>query len=205
MKLEAGASIELLTAENDDHMRLTVPTLVEAFVDKINREPREVLPCDEVPESLREASSGPDQMPDDYTAWRIVRTDNRERIQRLQERLGRPFPPSFLDLVSRFSFPAFEHGPLLFFANHSEETFWDLSRRLFLDPTMSPALLSAGFLQIGNPYFYNYDPICFDCNPGVTEPRLVQLDHEAILCNREIHIIKEIAPSFVDLLRGAVG
>ena len=185
-------------------MTLTVPTLVDAFVDKVNSEPREVLPCDEVPESLREASSVPDQMPGDHTEWRIVRTDNRERIQLLQDRLGRPFPPSFLDLVSRFSFPAFEHGPLLFFANHSEETFWDLSKRLFWDPTMSPALLSAGFIQIGNPYFYNYDPVCFDCNLGATEPRLVQLDHEAILCNSEICIVREIAPSFIDILKSAV-
>jgi hypothetical protein len=122
----------------------------------------------------------------------------------LQDRIGRPFPPSFLDLVSRFSFPAFEHGRLLFFANHREETFWDLSRKPFLDPTMSPALLSAGFIQIGNPYFYNYDPVCFDCNLGATEPRLVQLDHEAILCNREIDVVGEIAPSFIDILTSAV-
>ena len=143
-------------------------------------------------------------MPGDYTEWRIVRTDNRERIQLLQDRIGRAFPPSFSDLVSRYSFPAFEHGPLLFFANHREETFWDLSRKLFSDPTMSPALLSAGFIQIGNPYFYNYDPICFDCNAGTSEPRLVQLDHEAILCKNEIQIIREIAPSFIDILKIAV-
>ena len=183
---------------------LTVPTLVEAFVDKVNGEPRDALPCDEVPESFRVVTSVQDQLPDGYTEWRIVRADNRDRIQRLQDRLGRPFPPSFLDLVSRFSFPAFERGPLLFFANHREETFWDLSRKLFLDPTMSLALLSAGFIQIGNPYFYNYDPVCFDCNAGATEPRLVQLDHEAILCDRKIEIVKEIAPSFIDILKGAV-
>jgi hypothetical protein len=185
-------------------MTLPLPALVDAFVDKINSEPRELLPCDEVPESLREASSVPDQMPDDHTEWRIVRSDNRERIQLLQDRIGQPFPPSFLDLVSRFSFPAFEHGPLLLFANHHQETFWDLSRKLFLDPTMSPALLSAGFIQIGNPYFYNYDPVCFDCNLGAREPRLVQLDHEAILCAGEIQIVREIAPSFIDLVRAAV-
>jgi len=181
---------------------LSVPTLVDAFVERINSEPREAQSCDEVPESLREASSERDDIPDDWTGWRIVRSDNRERIQALQSRLGRRFPPSFFDLVSRFSFPAFERGPLLFFANHREETFWDLSKRLFLDPTMSPALLSAGFIQIGNPMFYNYDPVCFDCTLGATEPRLVQLDHEAILCNGTIHIVREIAPSFIDILKG---
>ena len=186
-----------------NHFLMDVQALVDAFVERINSGPRDLQSCDEVPESLREASPVPDQMPDDHTEWRIVRADNRERILRLEDRIGRVFPPSFLDLVSRFSFPAFEYGPLLFFANHCEETFWDLSRRLFSDPTMSPALLSAGFIQIGNPYFYNYDPVCFDCNLGAPEPRLVQLDHEAILCNSEIRIVREIAASFIDILKGA--
>ena len=185
-------------------MTLTVPALVDAFVDRINSGPRQPEPCDEVPRSLREAVSDPDGVPDDWTGWRIVGEDNLERIELLQARMGRRFPPSFLDLVSRFSFPAFEHGPLMLFANHREETFWDLSRRLFLDPFMSPTLLSAGFVQIGNPMFYDYDPVCFDCNLGATEPRLVQLDHEAILCNSEIRIVREIAPSFIDILKGAV-
>jgi hypothetical protein len=185
-------------------MTMTVPILIDAFVDKINSQPREPEPCDEVPQSLRDALPEPDAAQNDWTGWRIVRDDNRDRIELLQARMGRRFPPSFLDLVSRFSFPAFEHGPVLFFANHREQTFWDLSRKLFADPTLSPALLSAGFIQIGNPYFYNYDPVCFDCNLGTTEPRLVRLDHEAILCAAEIHVVCEIAPSFIDLLRAAV-
>ena len=114
--------------------------------------------------------------PDINTGWRIVADDNSARIAILQNRVGRRFPPSFLDFISRYSFPAFEFGPLLFFANHREETYWDLSRKLFLDPVMSPLLLSAGFIQIGNPFFYNYDPVCFDCNLETTESPLVQLD-----------------------------
>jgi hypothetical protein len=102
-----------------------------------------------------------------------VADDNAERIAALQSRIGRRFPLSFLNFISRYSFPAFEFGPLLFFANHREETHWELSRKLFLDPVMSPLLLGAGFIQVGNPFFYNYDPVCFDCNPGTEEPLLV--------------------------------
>jgi hypothetical protein len=184
-------------------LTITLQALVDAFVERINSEPREAKQLDEVPESLREPSKR-HETSDSWTEWRIVRDDNRERISLLQARIGRRFPPSFLDLVSRFSFPAFEHGPMLLFANHREETFWDLSGKLFCDPVMSPALLEAGFIQIGNPFFYNYDPICFDCNAGANEPRLVQLDHEAILCHTEIYVVREIAPSFVDILNGAV-
>jgi hypothetical protein len=180
---------------------MSVSALVDAFVDKVNSEPREEEPVAEVPLLARD---NPAEWTEDdgFTGWRIVKFDNANRMEDLQKRLGRRFPPSFLDFVSRYSFPAFEFGPLMFFANAAEETYWDLGRRLFLDPAMSPLLLSAGFIQIGNPFFYNYDPVCFDCNlPTATEARLVQLDHEAILCDRELRVIKEIAPSFVELLQ----
>jgi hypothetical protein len=36
---------------------------------------------------------------------------------------------------------------------------------------MSPHLLTAGFLQIGNPFFYNYDPVCFDTKSPRIEKR----------------------------------
>jgi hypothetical protein len=179
-------------------------TLVDAFVSKINSEPREPLPTEEVPAPLRKDGDYV-WYPDIHTGWRIVADDNSERIAALQSRIGRRFPPSFLNFISRYSFPAFEFGPLLFFANHREETYWDLSRKVFLDPGMSPLLLGGGFIQVGNPFFYNYDPVCFDCNLGSEEPRLVQLDHEAILCDREIRIIEVVSPSFIDFLKAAVG
>lgn len=184
-------------------MAMKVRSLVDAFVERINGEAREAQPLAEVPESLRETSVERREIPDNWTAWRIVRADNRDRIALLQTRIGRRFPPSFLDLVERYSFPAFERGSLLFFGNHPEETSWDLSRRLFLDPTMSPMLLRGGFIQIGNPFFYNYDPICFDCNLGRKEARLVQLDHEAILC-ADTRVLREIAPSFIDFLKASI-
>ena len=178
-------------------------TLVDAFVNKINSEPREALPLEDVPGPLREDGEYV-WYPDISTGWRIVADDNSGRIADLQTRIGRRFPPSFLNFISRYSFPAFEFGPLLFFANHREGTYWDLSRKLFLDPNMSPLLMGAGFIQIGNPFFYNYDPVCFDCNAGSEEPRLVQLDHEAILCDSEIRIIKVVSPSFIDFLTASL-
>jgi hypothetical protein len=105
--------------------------LVDAFVHRVNSEPREAQPFDEVPASLRDDEPQRYGIPDNWTGWRIVKSDDRDRIEILQKRIGRRFPPSFLALVSRYSFPAFEFGPLLFFANHREETYWDLSRKLF--------------------------------------------------------------------------
>lgn len=140
-------------------------------------------------------------MPDRWTHWRVVKSDNSKRIHELEARMARRFPPSFSYFVSNYSFPAFEFGPLMFFANTGEATFWELEERLFADKYMSSALLNAGFIQIGNPFFYNYDRVCFDCNDPRTESRIVQLDHEAILQHGEMKVVKETVPSFVDFLR----
>jgi hypothetical protein len=183
-----------------------LPALVDAFVRKINSDPREPENVNEVPEFLREtATDDPASEPTDgWTSWRVVRRDNSARIEHLEKRTGRSFPPSFQYLLTNYSFPAFEFGSLMFFANTGEETFWELGKRLFQDPHMSPQLLEAGFLQIGNPYFYNYDPVGFDCKSPRIEKRIVQLDHEAILQHGEMTVVKEIAPSFVDFVHAAL-
>src|SRR5215467_11400844 len=167
-----------------------LPSLVDAFVQKINSNPREPEPFDEVPEFLRESDPAFEPI-NLWTSWRVVRGDNSARIKELEQQTGKPFPPSFQYLLANYSFPAFEFGPMMFFANTGEDTFWELGKRLFKDKHMSPYLLRAGFLQVGNPFFYNYDPVCFDLNSPRIEKRIVQLDHEAILQRREMKIIKE--------------
>jgi hypothetical protein len=174
---------------------MQIDSLIDAFVEKINSQPREMEALDEVPPCVREGA--PDEL---WTRWRIVKSDNSASIADLENRLGRRFPPSFRHLVSNYCFPAFEFGPLMFFANTGQDTFWELSKRLFADPHMSAALLDAGFIQIGNPYFYNYDPICFDTNEAKNEYRIVQLDHEPILQFGKLNVIQEISPSFIDFL-----
>jgi hypothetical protein len=92
----------------------------------------------------------------------------------------------------------------MFFANTGEDTFWEVGKRLFQDKHMSPQLLKAGFLQLVNPFFSNYDPVCFDSNSPSLEMRLVQLDHEAILQRGEIKIVKEVARSIIALIDAAL-
>jgi len=111
-------------------------SLVDAFVQKVNTEPRETQSPDEVPAFLRDTSDGSDgEAVGICTDGKIVRRDNLARIDELQRRTGRPFPPSFGYFLSNYSFPAFESGPLLFFANTGEDTFWELAAKLFKDRT----------------------------------------------------------------------
>ncbi|HMK23065.1 MAG TPA: hypothetical protein VK466_12085, partial [Terriglobales bacterium] len=105
---------------------------------------------------------------------------------------------------SSYSFPAFEFGSFMYFANTGHDTFWELGTRLFADPHMSPFLLEAGFLQFGNPHFYNYDPVCFDTNGRTEEYRIVQLDHERILQKHGLNVVKPIARSFVEVLQKSI-
>jgi len=69
---------------------------------------------------------------------------------------------------------------------------------------MSPVLLKEGYIQIGNPHEYNYDPICFAAMSSSGEPPLLQLDHEVTLQFGKIRAVKTVAPSFVHLLKGLV-
>ena len=65
------------------------------------------MPFDEVPDFLREDL--PDDLregvPNDWASWRIVKRDNAARIDALQAKLGKRFPPSFRYFVSSYCFP----------------------------------------------------------------------------------------------------
>jgi len=182
-----------------------ITALVDQFVQKVNARRHAPLPPEDVPAFLQRPFSGEDA--DVYTGesdWQILPADHSARIRQLETRIGRPFPKEFRELITRYSFPAFDCGPLTFFANTGLELSHELSVRLFLDPHLSPALLEAGYIQIGNPFFGNYDPVCLA--PGTREQAgaVVQLDHEMILQHSVIQTVSTLAPSFVHLLNRLV-
>jgi hypothetical protein len=184
---------------------MTIDRLVDSFVSKVNAGRREPEFLRDVPVGLRLPLLDEFGMEDDLcTDWRIIPAPNASRIASLEQRIGKHFPPSFRGLVCRYSFPAFECGPLMFFSNTGEGLFWELEDKLFLDPVMSPALLLAGYIQIGNPMFYNYDPVCLEARSEGKEGPVVQLDHEEILCYRRPVVVRNVAPSFVDLLQAII-
>jgi hypothetical protein len=171
---------------------VNVERLVDRFVEHVNNSEREELEADEVPPFLRDGES------EWGVRWKIIRADNSAHVAALAERLPARLPPSFHYFVSNYSFPAFEVGELMLFANTGQRMRFELSERIFADPYMSPALLKAGFIQIGNPFFYNYDPVCFDTTSAKSEYPIVQLDHEVALQSGGIKVVKQIAPSFIN-------
>lgn len=184
-----------------------ISALVDQFVEKVNARRRELLPPDEVPTFLRRPYPGDENLDldeSDWSDWQIVAADHTARIRELETRMGRRFPNAFRDLITRYSFPAFDCGPLTFFSNTGHDLFHELSARLFLDPHMSPVLLDAGYIQIGNPFFPNYDPVCLAPSEPGQEGAVVQLDHEMILQHGVIQTMSILASSFADLLNSLV-
>ena len=175
-----------------------VDKLIDLFVEKINASTLELFFEEDVPAFLREGD------PDEYglCKWKVRKKSFLDRVIELEKRLPVRFPDSYRSLISRYLFPAFEIGPIMLFANTGENTFWELSTRLFEDEYMSPFLLQRGFLQFGNPYFYDYDPVCFDSSrPVGREYPIVRIDHEEILCDSTIETVDDISTSFTDFVR----
>lgn len=110
--------------------------------------------------------------------WQIAGSDNTERVKVLENRIGKRFPPSFRDFLSRYSFPAFEFGPVMFFANTGHDLFWELGRRLFLDPPCRQYYWTRDTSRSGI-LFSNSDPVCIQSGPEGVEGRIVQLDHDS--------------------------
>lgn len=174
---------------------MKIDSKIDAFVTRINAAPQESLSPEDVPKPLRIGD------PDEYGQfrWIMKKADCSRWLSGLQYKLPKKFPPSYYSLISRYMFPAFQLGPVFMFGNTGENLYWELQFKLFKDEFMSHMLFENGYLHIGHPEEANYDPICFDMKKGEEAP-IVQIDHEEILCRSRIQVVKEIAPSFLELI-----
>jgi len=127
--------------------------------------------------------------------------DNTSRLQDLEAKLPRRLPVSFASLMSRYSFPSFDAGGISFFG-------WESAGNEFskVAPpekgSLSELLLPSGYFQIGRPDTGDFDAVCFDfkIQEKNREYRIVQADHEEILCNLRVEVRKELWPSFRKLV-----
>ena len=64
-------------------------------------------------------------------------------------------------------------------------------------------LSDGGFVQFGKGPDYDYDPICFDLSRRDAEGDcpVVKFDHEEILINERLVVVKELTPSFRELMK----
>jgi len=131
----------------------------------------------------------------------IRREDNEARLKMFESKLPNRLPRSFASFLSRHSFPAFDLGGISLFG-------WDSASNTYTDEasavkgSLSELLLPAGYVQIGRPDTGDFDAVCFDMNEQGQnrEYRIIQVDHEDILCNWRVRVSGELWPSFIKLV-----
>ncbi len=135
----------------------------------------------------------------------IQSADNIFRLRTFEEKLSKGLPQSFASLLSRYSFPSFDIGGISFFAWDSEANSY-VAEASAAKNSLAELLLPSGFAQIGRPDTGNFDAICFDLNSKVRnrEYPLVRIDHEEILCNQKVRIVRALWPCFVQLMESAL-
>jgi hypothetical protein len=155
--------------------------------------------------------SNTDQLIDSFAAMvkgrgaPIRPEDNALRLRMLEKKLPQRMPQSFESFLSRYSFKAFDVLGITLFD-------WDSdSNRYIIEASapknsLSELLIPAGFVQIGRPDGGDFDAICFDFNQQYQnrEYRIVQVDHEDILCNWKVRVTGEVWPSFIKLVESAL-
>jgi hypothetical protein len=131
--------------------------------------------------------------------------DNASRLRIFEETLSKQIPQSFESLLSRYSFPAFDVLGIKLFGWDSDLSAYIVEASAPRN-TLSELMIPAGFVQIGRPDTGNFDAICFDLNHQAQnrEYRVVQVDHEDILCNWKVRENGELWPSFVKLVETAL-
>lgn len=126
--------------------------------------------------------------------------DNASRLKALEAHLPKRFPQSFTSLLARYSFPSFDAGGITYFGWESTGTeFSEIAPPA--KGSLSELLLPAGYVQFGRPDTGSFDAVCFEVGTNQNrEYRIVQADHEEILCNYRIKILGVLWPSFRKLV-----
>ena len=177
--------------------------LVFRFVTTLNRRGLEPLFDRDVPEELRvqEVATMPGMF-----EWEIRPADDNPWVPRLEARLPSRLPSIYRCFISRFRFAELEVGPITFFANTGQQTvFRDICRASFADEGLRSVLHADGLIQFGKQAGGGYDPVCFDMKRRRAEDApIIRVDHEAILMRGRIRVVRELAPSFRDLVDRAI-
>ena len=131
--------------------------------------------------------------------------DNRSRLATFEGRLPKRLPQSFAFFLSRYSFPAFDVLGITLFGWNSDLNDYT-GEASAAKGSLSELMLPAGYVQIGRPDTGDFDAICFDSNgqSQTREYRIVQIDHEDILCNWRVRVSGELWPSFPTLIDSAL-
>jgi len=141
------------------------------------------------------------------THWRPARVDtNAQSLNALYAKLPSRFPPLYERLVLTYRWAEVDLGKYTLLANPPGIDLLRLLKEISKAPALWESLVPAGYMQFAKGPDYDYDPVCFDLHKRKKngDYRIVKIDHEEILCNYRVKVVKELAPSFEDLVRQTV-
>lgn len=119
--------------------------------------------------------------------------------------VGSHYPGLYRELVSQFTFVAFDVGGVRVHGNVKGKE--DDLEGILEDKILTQMLEEAGFLPFGRPATGSYDRICFDVR-GVKNPHdapIVLMDHEAILSRNRLPRPKLLADGLMELFDLEIG
>ncbi|MBI5360218.1 MAG: SMI1/KNR4 family protein [Planctomycetes bacterium] len=123
-------------------------------------------------------------------------------LVKIEKSLCITFPALYRRLLLTYRYDAADLDSYSLLPNPSGSDFNGFKQKIFYDKHLWPTLYQFKLIQFGKRGKYdNYDPICFDTRNKNT---IVQFDHEEILCNRRLKVIRKLADSFEELVRKTI-
>jgi hypothetical protein len=135
--------------------------------------------------------------------WRPRRVHVSSRaLTRLYLRLPHRLPALYELLVMSYRWAVVDIRTCTLLANAPGPGLTGLEQEMFLDRGLTDTLIPNGFVPFARASGGHYDPVCFATfrASGSRDCPVVRLDHEAILCHRQIRQVSQIAPTFRELV-----
>lgn len=143
----------------------------------------------------------------DRIPWRPSRSaTSKAALEPLYADLPARFPPLFERLTLSYRWAEVELDSYTLVANPPGPDLLRLLKELSRDPAFWEHLRPAGYIQFARGSDIDYDPVCFDIKRRKKngDCPIVKIDHEEILCNNRVKVVKELAPSFDVLVRQTI-
>jgi len=147
------------------------------------------------------AVSGPGEY--GRVAWRSGRVHpDPQLLEPVYAKLPAKFPPLFERLLLTFRWADVSLDAYTLIANPVGPDLSGFFDGISHDRGLWEALIPAGYLRFGKGPDMDYDPVCFDMNSRKKnrEMSVVKIDHEEILCNYRIKVVRELAPNYESLV-----
>jgi hypothetical protein len=176
--------------------------LLEKYVASFPKLDEMIIEDDGFPSGASRLATG-EESEYGFKIWRPIRVEpNPALLEPIYRELPARFPPLYELLVLSYRWAEADLDFYRLAANPPGNDLSGLLRNMLADPGLTELLLPNGFVQFAKGPSVDYDPVCFDIKKRQKngEFGIVKIDHEQILCNYQIRIVAELAPSFEQLI-----